>query len=291
MKRGIAGILVLMLLALAGCSNMRLGSTTYFDDMPYYGGKLKGSAHPVGHFPVTFDKRMDGTFFTMDQERKELLEPVLAEMNAFLDDLDASKPLPEIIRDRNDAPDIFIGNPDMMDSPASGHISTNADEENSPREMAAYKYPPAEHWIIEMQEICAEHDARYSLYITLGFSEYFISMKNWKGSKELRMGTGYKVSVPWMSDMDTPAEVLHLTGALINREGKIVRIGAEGIIAKRTGFWTSVIGFQDMISDKMLKKLMREERRDDLPGDPLTWQVALQNLVAQLTGDPNLIVD
>jgi hypothetical protein len=142
-----------------------------------------------------------------------------------------------------------------------------------------------------MQDICDEHGTRYSLYITLGFSEYFISQKNWKGSKELRLGTGYSVDVPWMSDLDTPAEVLHLTGALINRDGKIVRIGAEGIIAKRTGFWTSVIGFQDMISDKMLKKLMTEERRDDLPGNPLTWQVSLQNLVAQLTGNPRMIID
>ena len=290
MKRGIIGILVLVLLALAGCSNMRLGSTSYFDDMPYYGGRLKGSADPIGHFPVTFDKRMGGTFFTMDQERKELLEPVLAEMNAFLDQLGASKVLPEIIRDRNDAPDIFIGNPDMMDAPTTGHISTDEDED-SPREMAAYKYPPAEHWIIEMQDICSGNNARYSLYIPLGFSEYFISMKNWKGSKELRMGTGYKVNMPWMTDLDTPAEVLHLTGALIDRKGKIVRIGGEGIIAKRTGFWTSVIGFQDMISDKMLKKLMQDERRNDLPGQPLTWQVSLQNLVAQLTGNPNLIID
>jgi hypothetical protein len=42
-----------------------------------------------------------------------------------------------------------------------------------------------------------------------------------------------------------------------------------------------------MISDEDVQRL-RTARREDLPGQPLVWQVGLRNLVAQLTGRPEL---
>jgi hypothetical protein len=77
--------------------------------------------------------------------------------------------------------------------------------------------------------------------------------------------------------------VVQLTGALIRPDGKAVRIGAEGMLAHRTGLVMSALGAQALISDEDVERL-RTSRRSDLPGQPLVWQVALRNLVAQLTG-------
>jgi hypothetical protein len=77
--------------------------------------------------------------------------------------------------------------------------------------------------------------------------------------------------------------VLQLTGALIDPDGRATRIGAEGLYPRRTRLLVSAIGGQELLSDEDVERL-RSERRDDLPGRPLVWQVALRNLVAQLTG-------
>jgi hypothetical protein len=61
-----------------------------------------------------------------------------------------------------------------------------------------------------------------------------------------------------------------------------VRIGAEGIAAKRTPLLASAVGAQRMLSDADIE-LIRDTRRTDLPGQPLAWQEAMKQLVRQLT--------
>ena len=78
-----------------------------------------------------------------------------------------------------------------------------------------------------------------------------------------------------------------LSGAAVGSDGRAVRIGAEGLIAKRTGIVASGLGMQALISDEDVERL-RTLRREDLPGQPLVWQVALRHLIADLTGRPAL---
>jgi hypothetical protein len=61
-----------------------------------------------------------------------------------------------------------------------------------------------------------------------------------------------------------------------------VRIGAEGIMAKRTRFRISALGAQEIWSDEDVGAL-RRARRSDLPSQPLAWKEAMRQLVAQLT--------
>jgi hypothetical protein len=56
---------------------------------------------------------------------------------------------------------------------------------------------------------------------------------------------------------------------------------AEGLLAKRTGIVAAGFGAQALISDDDVAAL-RTARRDDLPGQPLVWQVSLRSLVSQL---------
>jgi len=198
-----------------------------------------------------------------------------------------SKPLPPIKLPLRDAPDVYVGNEDSDQSPV---VATNA-EENDDRIMIVYRYNPSGKWKEALLRLANARGVDYVLYITLGFSEYFVRQKNLLGSKELELGTGYVLPVKWLSDLDTPVEVLHVAGALLDKNGKILRAGAEGIVAKQTGFLWSLFDVREMITAEDIEKLLQEERRQDLPDKPLAWQVALQNLVAQLSGRADLIVE
>jgi hypothetical protein len=93
--------------------------------------------------------------------------------------------------------------------------------------------------------------------------------------------------VPFLTSLDTPAQVLQLTGALIDRDGSAIRIGAEGLFARRTGVLVTSLGAQELLTDEDIERV-RTGRRDELPGRPLVWQAALRNLVAELTGRPEV---
>ena len=68
--------------------------------------------------------------------------------------------------------------------------------------------------------------------------------------------------------------VVQLTGALVGRDGSAVRIGAEGMMAKRTNIALSALGAD--ARDPTRTSNDRTLRREDLPGQPLVWQVALR---------------
>jgi len=78
--------------------------------------------------------------------------------------------------------------------------------------------------------------------------------------------------------------VVQLTGALVGRDGRAVRIGAEGLMAKRSNILLSAVGGEMLVSDDDVARL-RTLQREDLPGQPLVWKVALRHLVSQLVGD------
>jgi len=121
------------------------------------------------------------------------------------------------------------------------------------------------------------------LVITLELGQYWPRQKGLSLSKEVRLGSDYAVSVPWLTSLEKPVAVVQLTGALIGRDGRAVRIGAEGLMAKRSNIVLSALGAQMLVSDEDIEQL-RTLRREELPGQPLVWQVALRTLVSELIG-------
>jgi hypothetical protein len=71
---------------------------------------------------------------------------------------------------------------------------------------------------------------------------------------------------------------MHVTGALLDANGRGVRIGAEGFLARRSPIVASGFGLQHLITDADVGAALIE-RRAELPGQPLAWQVALQQLL------------
>ena len=69
-----------------------------------------------------------------------------------------------------------------------------------------------------------------------------------------------------------------------------MRAGGEGIIAKDTHFLLQTINIEEDISKSAIDQVLTLECRNDLPGNPLSWKVALNNLVAQLLNRKELII-
>jgi hypothetical protein len=131
----------------------------------------------------------------------------------------------------------------------------------------------------------AQDSAQLLLLLSLEVSDQY-PWSGWRG-KGVRLGTGYDVSLPWLSAVDRPVTVVQLVGTIVNHEGKVVRSGAEGLYAAKPGALTTLLGGQQAVSDRQLVEILAGTRRDDLPGTPPVWEVALRTLVSELTNrDP-----
>jgi hypothetical protein len=62
-----------------------------------------------------------------------------------------------------------------------------------------------------------------------------------------------------------------------------VRIGAEGFQARRSRLVVSAVGGQELLGEEGVAAARTLERQD-LPGQPLAWQVALRELATRVTG-------
>ena len=99
------------------------------------------------------------------------------------------------------------------------------------------------------------------------------------------LGTGYEEPIAFLTAEDKLLEVLQVTGVLVDAQGRVVRAGAEGILSRDTPFAAQVFDVGKVLDERTLTRVLTKERRSDLPGDPLKWQVALGNLLAELRGD------
>ena len=126
--------------------------------------------------------------------------------------------------------------------------------------------------------------AQQALVLTLEVGQYWVTKSGWTNRKSIELGTNYSVPLPWLTSLETPVNVLQLTGALMDRDGLAVRIGAEGMLARRTSLVMSGLGAQALISDDDVQQL-RTLRREDLPGKPLVWQTALAAIGCRPDGE------
>jgi len=141
---------------------------------------------------------------------------------------------------------------------------------------------PSAEWTAWMQEAMDANGVSQTLVLTLELGQYLPRQSGILGRKSVELGTGHEVPLPWLTSLETPVTVLQLTGALVGRDGRAIRIGAEGLVAKRTRLTVSSMRAQELLRDEEVAEL-RTLRRADLPGEPLAWQVAIRTLVEQLT--------
>ena len=140
---------------------------------------------------------------------------------------------------------------------------------------------PSSEWAAALPAALAEVGADRVLVLTLEVGQYWPHQRNFRGDKEVRLGTDHTVRVPWLTALDQPVQVLQLTGALVDATGRAERIGAEGLLARRTNIVLVSLGAHELISDHDVHAV-RTAVRSDLPGAPLVWRTAIQELLAQL---------
>ena len=276
-------LIAAFLLSFIGCASItrNMQSTTQkdVDETPYFRNfskKMVPSKAVVKMFPATLDQKKD--WFAPS------LKPLLEEINQFLDTNEWVKMIEPIGITNKGKPEFLFGDESIL------LAQTDDEKKEQTPAMALIITQPSKVWQ-EKWQAAIDGKADYTIMISLGISAYRINMKNWKGSKEIQIGTGYGVDLPWLTSMDDPIPVVQLTGALLDNNGKIIRTGAEGFFVKKTSFFKSVIGWQNLITKKDVDKIINEHQRKDLTNNPLAWKVAVQNLIANLLNRGDLIVN
>ena len=243
-----------------------------FKKPPFYAGASVPNVAGVAHLPIRYQAERTDPKGNAGSPAATLV----TEMNAYLDSIAASAKLLPNIAEAGTAPDVHFGCGALSDCSSDG-------DESGDHRLRLWVGRPSTDWIgwIGTALDSASHDK--VLLITLEFGEYWPRRKGLSLGKEVRLGTNYSVGVPWLTSLEHTIYVVQLTGVLVGRDGRAIRIGAEGMLPKPAPAVLSAIDVGLSMTDADIERL-RTLRRGDLPGQPLVWQIALRNLVSQLTG-------
>lgn len=240
-----------------------------FDKAPFYDGK-GATARPIAHIAITW--RTEPGSLDPTPQKSPALSALLDSLQVELGTLDLTR---GVGSPPDRAPDVRFGvrrggtGDDGMPR-APSEIDTR-----EPRRMTFEIEGPSKKWRDGFFAAAGDSIAGV-ITIQLGFDQYWVRQASWKGNKTIELGTGRSMPIAWLTSLDDPVQVLQLTGALVTRDGKIVRVGAEGVIARRTGMKASVAGVQEILTEWDLATLSAPEN-----GTP-PWRAALRSLVEGL---------
>lgn len=272
---------------LTGCAGATVGSgvgDAHLERAPYYaGGSRMVGVERVAYVPVAYQPgAAQAPIFDPEAAGGSPVATLLHAINAYLDSLAVDGLGGPVEPPAGTPPDVQFGcEPDPTGDCLTREESTSFGSDNPTMRLAVAR--PSGEWTAGAAAVLEEAGADALLLLTLEVGQYWTRQTNWRGSKEVELGSGHSVGLPWLTSLDTPVSVLQLTGALVGPDGKAIRIGAEGLRARRTPLLISGIGGQTLISDEDVAALM-SARREDLPGQPLVWQAAVRTLVSELTG-------
>lgn len=277
MRPEISGVRAVSLLfavvSLSACAGSTVNSGVgdrILDEPPYYAGRLlpvEGRTFAV--MPIAYQRGSSQAFiFEPDAEPGSELALLLDAMNSYLaDSLEVGAMLDGDSRLPGQRPDVmFRCLTDSFDECAFP-------EDGGDPQMRLAIARPSSDWASALGVTLDMAGAPYALMITLEFSDYWVQTRRLGTVKEVRLGTDRVVEMPFLTSNETPVSVLQLTGAILDREGKAVRIGAEGLLARRTRLLVSAIGGQETISDEDIAALESD-----------VWKDGLRTLVQGLVG-------
>lgn len=249
---------------------------------PYYAGaRVTTDTAPIGHFPVAYQRgATQEAMFDPPGGAGTATGALVADLTSFLDSLGVTRRLALAAPPRGTPPDVQFS---CETDPAGDCLMGPGALGRGDIRMRLAVGRPAPAWTAWASAAMDSAGVARALVITLEVSQYRVEQRGIRGDKMIELGTDYTVRLPWLTSLETPVHVLQLTGALIGRDGRAIRIGAEGMLARRTSLPLSALGAQALIPDDVVAEL-RAVRREDLPGEPPVWQAALRTLVARLVG-------
>lgn len=233
------------------------------------------------HYPVQIDQMTIEEFFY--EGREDALRSIIAIFNAYLDSLSWSAPLVTGQFPKKGAPYLFVGSSESVIAPPSAEMLREEFDKFPP--MALHVDKPDKNWKGVLNQQMTTQNTDYALIFWIGFNEY---PKANKGlfKKKVVLGTDYEPEIRFLSAELEPVEVLQIYGMLLDKQGDIIRAGSEAFLYEDTPFWVQMFGASTSIDDNTLSNTVSEIRREDLPGKPLAWKVAIHNLLQKLTQRP-----
>lgn len=253
---------------------------------PYYaGGTVAPDTARIGHFRVAYQRgATQEAMFDPGGGSGSPIAALLAEMNAYLDSLGVTTRI-AAGPPQGSPPDVRFSCKTEPTGECAIDEGVALGRGDITMHLAVGR--PSDSWVGWARNALDAAGASRALVLTLEVGQYRVRQRGLRGDKEVELGTGYTVSLPWLTSLETPVSVLQITGALVGRDGRAIRIGAEGLMARRTPLPVSALGAQALLTDEDVQRV-RTLRREDLAGQPLVWQVALRQIVAQLTGHRQL---
>lgn len=214
--------------------------------------------------------------------REAEFAPILAAVNADLQGRSccvfvASPTLPA------GAPQVYVGSAIGEFAPPEAGQQVFPHDDFPP--MVLHLRRPSVAWQQALTDLLAREGASHAVVVSLAVSQYPKGREGVFGKKVV-LGTGHEEPIRFLTAEDKLLEVLQFTGVLVDAQGRVVRAGAEGILARDTPFAAQVFDVGKVLDDRTLEQVLTVERRADLAGNPLKWEVALGNLLAGLGADP-----
>ncbi len=297
MKKLVAFVLLGCSLACSGFIGLDLRPSFSFEifSSPYYRILNKKQAPAanakIGFVPVMLDARAARNLTFKDA----WTQPLLQAMTRFTRD---SLKLAEVNVETNkltDAPDIFLGS--VLQGERPHYILADCPDPKSSPEycLKIGGQAGSKAWMEKLKAAMAKQGLDYALILQLGEGYIYPNgqMKKLNRMIETRkapqagldMGTNYwlPMSQKWVAT-NKPIDVLFMKGMLVTKEGKVLRLGAEGITAaSKAHFLEQVVNISHEFSEEELNAVENNVRREDLPGQPVSWQVAARQLVQTLS--------
>ena len=247
-----------------------------FAGAPYYDGKVPAGLRSVACVGVAFHAEPGALEPT--PTNSPALAALVDSLALELGRLGLGGPL--VFR-KEGAPEVDFGCRRGGVDAAGQPLAPSEIDVREPRRMAFVVEGPRKAWREDLR--AAADSVNAVIVVTVRFGEYWVRQADLKGSKNIELGTGRAMPIQWLTSLDDPVQVLQLTGALVASEGRVLRVGAEALTARRTGMAASVLGAQEILTEEDLQSLLAT--RTD--GDPV-WRIALRQLVAglQQAGNP-----
>ena len=287
--RRLATLFPVLLLAACASTGATLASgvgDTFLERAPWYAGRSVTDDARTVALPVAYQRgAVQPASFDPSAASGSPTAELLREMNAFLDSLGTEAGIARIAAPAGTPPDVRFGCETDPTGDCAARDEGSALGRGERMHLAVGR--PSREWAAALDSTLAATAAARALVLSLETGQYLVRQTGLRGSKSVELGTGHVVDLPWLTSLETPVSVVQLTGALMGPGGRALRIGAEGILARRTSFGISALGAQALVTDEDIARI-RTLRRDDLPGQPLAWQVAMRTLVAELTSRPEL---
>lgn len=245
-----------------------------FDRPPYYHGKLPATVRRVSHVAVSF--RSEAGSLEPTPDRSPALAGLLDSLRAELDRSDRTRPLPGGDWPMGDGPAVRFGARRGGTAADGTPLSASEIDTREPRRMDFEYDGPGRAWKDRVGRAAGD-SVHAVVVVQLGFADQWVRQTSWKGDKSIEIGTGRKQPVGWLTSLDDPVQVLQLTGALVTPSGKVLRMGAEGLLARRTGMAASTLGAQEVLTEQEIATLLAAPE-----GGAAVWRTALRDLVEQL---------